>query len=69
MPPGTFRVRSPRNPGVMALAQYPGASFISQVLVSQIGHHPARFIIGLNCQKIKSFVELSVEADGGFNYL
>jgi hypothetical protein len=61
MPPSTFRVRSPRNPGVMALAQYPGASFIGKVLVSQIGLHPARLKMPYYCQKIKSFVRLSEE--------
>ncbi len=53
MPPVISRVRSPRNPGVMALAQWPGASFIGQVLGFQICLRPAHHQDNCHCQKSK----------------
>jgi hypothetical protein len=43
--PRAFRIRSPRNPGVIAQAQRQGAAFIETVLGFQFPPHPAKLIL------------------------
>jgi hypothetical protein len=45
MQPRAFRIRSPRNPGVVAQAQRQGAAFIETVLGFQFPPHPAKLIL------------------------